>query len=80
MTDDEVKSAVIALQLQWQGAYAVGTTPAFLWFAIPVEAPDARLEADGPAALETLIKADHQARLQRNIRATAGTWGGNASC
>lgn len=80
MADDELKSTVIALQLRWHGAYAVGTTPARLWFAVPVAAPDARLEADGPAELETLIKADHLARLQRNMRATAGVWGGNASC
>jgi hypothetical protein len=39
----QLKSTVIALQLRWHGAYAVGTTPAGLWFAIPVEAPGALL-------------------------------------
>jgi hypothetical protein len=39
MTDEELKSTVIALQLKWHGAYAVGTTPAGGWFAVPVEAP-----------------------------------------
>ena len=80
MTDEELKSTVIALQLKWHGAYAVGTTPAGGWFAVPVEAPDARLEADGPLALEALMKTDHEARVLRKIRATAGVWGGNASC
>jgi hypothetical protein len=80
MTDEELKSTVIALQLRWHGAYAVGTTPARLWFAVPVDAPDARLEADDPMELETLIRADNEARVLRRIRATAGVWGGNASC
>lgn len=80
MTDDELKSTVIALQLQWDGAYAIGTTPDRLWFAVPVAEPDTRLEAAGPAGLAALIKADHQDRVRRDIQATSGLWGGNASC
>ena len=80
MTDEELKSTVIALQLQWHGAYAVGTTPAGLWFAVPVEAPATRIEAGDPLSLEGLMKADHEARVLRKIRATAGQWGGNATC
>lgn len=80
MTDEELKSTVIALQLEWHGAYAVGTTPAGLWFAVPVEAPDTRIEADDPLSLKELMKADHEVRVRRKIRSSAGQWGGNASC
>ncbi|MEP7022507.1 MAG: hypothetical protein ABJB47_01580 [Actinomycetota bacterium] len=80
MTDDELRSAVIALQLRWHGAYAVGTTPAGTWYAIPVAAPDTQLEASDAAGLDELLRADQSARAARSIRATAGQGEGNASC
>lgn len=71
---------MIALQLKWLGAYALGTTPAGTWYAVPVAAPDVRIEAGDATALDELIRRDKSARAAWAISATAGKWGGNSSC